>query len=199
MEEKSEFVTLIDHEEYEILTTYPHTIRRKDNHNVVNEYNNQGYIFVTFNRKSYFKHRLIALQFIPNPNNLPFIDHINHIRNDNRIMNLRWVSYADNQFNKSSGNKIQYEFIDNIPDNAIKILFYETRTERHEFEEDKYYFYHDNETDEDKFYLKITNTLYRIMYINTVKCGKKMIHMKDINHKRVGLYIEVFKHQHSLD
>ena len=32
-------------------------------------------------------HRLIALSFIPNPHNKPFIDHINRIRDDNRIEN----------------------------------------------------------------------------------------------------------------
>lgn len=37
MTEISEFVTLVNHEDYEILTTYPHTIRRKDNHHVCSE------------------------------------------------------------------------------------------------------------------------------------------------------------------
>ena len=34
-------------------------------------------------------HRLVALTWIPNPNNLPEIDHINSIPSDNRIENLR--------------------------------------------------------------------------------------------------------------
>ena len=43
-------------------------------------------------------HRVIAEHFIPNPNPNEFteIHHINHIRNDNRIENLCWISKADN-------------------------------------------------------------------------------------------------------
>ena len=45
-------------------------------------------------------HRLIALAFIENPNNYPIIDHINRIRTDNRIENLRWVTFEINSQNK---------------------------------------------------------------------------------------------------
>lgn len=47
----------------------------------------------------YFLHRIIAEAFIPNPNNLPQIDHINTIRDDNRIENLRWVTPKENMNN----------------------------------------------------------------------------------------------------
>lgn len=62
-----------------------------------------GYKVVTLrqNGKNVLRsvHRLVALTFIPNPNNLPEIDHINTIRSDNRIENLVWCTKADNMSN----------------------------------------------------------------------------------------------------
>ena len=43
--------------------------------------------------------RLVANAFIPNPDNKPCIDHINTDREDDRVSNLRWVSYKENSEN----------------------------------------------------------------------------------------------------
>ena len=40
--------------------------------------------------------RLIADMFCENPNNLPFVDHINAIKTDNRAENLRYITQSDN-------------------------------------------------------------------------------------------------------
>jgi len=49
-------------------------------------------------------HRLVGGAFIPNPENLPQIDHINRIKTDNRVSNLRWASAQDNCLNRSCVN-----------------------------------------------------------------------------------------------
>ena len=62
--------------------------------------NRYGYLQIVLhkdgNRKSYGVHRLVAEAFIPNPDNLPEVDHKNGRKLDNRANNLRWVTKEDN-------------------------------------------------------------------------------------------------------
>lgn len=57
---------------------------------------NSGYIQVRLysNGKYHYRyiHRLIALAFIPNPNEYRTINHVNGNKLDNRISNLEWAS-----------------------------------------------------------------------------------------------------------
>jgi len=53
------------------------------------------------NKQKHFSiHRLLALHFIPNPENLTVIDHIDRNRSNNNIENLRWCTQSDNCKNK---------------------------------------------------------------------------------------------------
>ena len=54
-------------------------------------------------QKKMLVHRLAALTFIPNPNNLPLIDHIDRNRCNNHVSNLRWVTHQGNMDNRKLG------------------------------------------------------------------------------------------------
>ena len=197
----SGFVPLLNHEDdYEIMCEYPFTIRRKSDHYELKDtYNNSnGYICITLNRKLYYKHRLIAEQFIPNPENLTDVDHVNHDRTDYHLNNLRWVSRSNNLFNKSANKGVAYTFYDDIPDESIMITDYQTRNELRVFDMDKYYYYYDEETDEDIFYMKVDDNYYRKMHVNVYKNGSQVIKCKDINRKGVSVVINRFKLQYDL-
>ena len=56
-------------------------------------------------RKSHFVHRLVAISFINNEKCLPEVDHINTIKNDNRVENLRWCDHKSNINNATTLKK----------------------------------------------------------------------------------------------
>lgn len=60
-----------------------------------------GYMCVALRKNGESKtvrvHRLLAKAFIPNPDNKPHVDHINGVRDDNRLENLRWCTNQENQ------------------------------------------------------------------------------------------------------
>ena len=72
--------------------------------------NEDGYLKINLrqNNKSNkrFIHRLITIQYIPNPDNLPEIDHIDRNKLNNSLDNLRWVSREDNRANRPTKGSI---------------------------------------------------------------------------------------------
>ena len=69
----------------------------------------KGYLTVCLTKNGKQKvlkvHRLVAEVFIPNPEGKPCIDHINTIKTDNRVENLRWVTHKENNNNPLTKKK----------------------------------------------------------------------------------------------
>jgi hypothetical protein len=54
-------------------------------------------------------HRLLGIQYIENPNNLPEIDHIDRNRTNNALENLRWIDKKGQMNNKSNNLALKTE------------------------------------------------------------------------------------------
>lgn len=81
---------------------------RKDlrNEMILKAENHNGYkkIILTKDRyrKKFFVHRLVAMAFIPNPNNYPIINHKDENRSNNCVENLEWCTH---EYNLNYGNR----------------------------------------------------------------------------------------------
>lgn len=82
------------------------SFKLKDVRVLVPHLTNYGYETVALNGTRKTVHRLIALTFLPNPDKLPIVDHINGNRTDNRVDNLRWVDRVTNRHNNVDSRRI---------------------------------------------------------------------------------------------
>ena len=82
-----------------------------------------AYSVITLKNKVYSIHRIVALNFIPNPNGKPYVNHINCITTDNNVNNLEWVTQKENTslHNKQTCHPKRVMQIDKN-DNIIKIF-----------------------------------------------------------------------------
>ena len=76
------------------------SLKNKDEKILTIVNNHKGYpiVYLSKNRKTknYFIHRLVAIAFIPNPENKPQVNHKNGIRSDFSIHNLEWNTASEN-------------------------------------------------------------------------------------------------------
>ena len=90
--------------------------------------NGKGYLYVRLMANGrchkYYVHRLVAQSFIPNPDNLSDVNHIDEDKSNNSVENLEWLSHKDNMMhgtgrlrrlqNLTSPNKPKQVLVDGI-------------------------------------------------------------------------------------
>ena len=60
------------------------------------QYNGKGYRRVRLRGKTFKVHRLVAEAFLPNPDKLPYVIHLDGDKNNNNVSNLQWSGKQSN-------------------------------------------------------------------------------------------------------
>lgn len=110
--EGEEWRDIKDLEDYQV--SNKGRVKNKHNNFLMKESDHFRYTRVGIGTNKYYVHRLVAIAFIPNPENKPSVDHINRNAKDNILENLRWATSKEQSANQTITNGGCYKKINMI-------------------------------------------------------------------------------------
>ena len=160
--------------DYVIETEPPHRIRRKRDERILKLTldKRSGYVLVSLNGKTHLYHRILAKHFIPNPDDLPEVDHADRDKANNALENLRWVNRTENNSNRSKYTHQKREYMDHAPNDIIEIRTFND----FEYPENRYFFCGEN----DRVVLRVNDHKWQWL-AQTPHMGYLKINLRDIN------------------
>ena len=173
---------------YEIAKgVYPYIIRKKGKSKPIKaSCNTSGYQQIWLSGKLYCLHKVIAEQYLDNPNNYTEVDHIDRDNSNNRISNLRWCSKSENLRNKSAYGGYEATYVGELSDDAFEVTDYcGHQLEFYYFDQDNFFFFN--------------GLTYRELHVNEHKrSGALYVNARDIEGKRVRIFFNKFKKEYDL-
>jgi hypothetical protein len=137
--ENEEWKTITDFPKYEVSNMG--NVRVKRTKYIIKPFKNEaGYLRISISNdtikiKKFYIQRLVAIEFLPNLENKPTVNHKNNIRDDNRLCNLEWSTMLEqnkhkHKTNNKFGKRINIKAIWRLDRNTLeKIEKYESTTE----------------------------------------------------------------------
>ena len=94
------WVNIENHPSY-FISNFGRVFSKKSNKVMKNRVvSKNGYQQITLDNSQLLVHRLVAQAFIPNPNNLPCVNHKDENKKNNDVRNLEWCTYKyNNEYN----------------------------------------------------------------------------------------------------
>jgi hypothetical protein len=114
----------MNNEKWKTITAFPNyevsdngNVRVKETKYIMKPFTNEaGYLRISITnvackRKKFYIQRLVANEFLPNPENKQTVNHINNNRQDNRAINLEWSTMAEQINHKYKTNNTWVNYV----------------------------------------------------------------------------------------